>query len=114
MIHSTVKKIRNCLVLLFDDIEDLPAITRKFAEFASENLVKFRTMRKYVRHLLPYSEKDVISLIGQIEMFIKKELRISAIPFILEFRRPACSAKSGTKPEILNPDNSLDHKSDHK
>ena len=42
LIHSDAKKIRNCLDLIFDDMGDLPAITGKFAEFASENPVKPR------------------------------------------------------------------------
>ena len=52
LIHSDAKKIRNCLDLIFDDMEDLPAITGKFAEFASEKPVKARTYEEMRRELI--------------------------------------------------------------
>ena len=52
LIHSDAKKIRNCLDLIFDDMGDLPAITGKFAEFASENPVKPRTYGEIRKELI--------------------------------------------------------------
>lgn len=42
LIHPDATKIRNCLDLIFDDMDDLPAIMGQFAAFASEKPVKAR------------------------------------------------------------------------
>lgn len=49
LIHSDAQKIRNCLDLIFDDMTDLPAVTGKFAAFASESPVKARTYEEIRR-----------------------------------------------------------------
>lgn len=54
LIHSDAKKIRNCLDLIFDDMEDLPAIMGRFAEFAAENPVKPRTYEEIRRDLIVF------------------------------------------------------------
>ena len=52
LIHSDANKIRNCLDLIFDDMEDLPAIMGKFAEFASEKPVKARAYEEIRRDFI--------------------------------------------------------------